>query len=375
MSYCLIQQTTLQAIADALREKINSSNVIPVTEFAPIIKGLNALNTDVLVFGPNCSNLFSGNSGLAPFLESYGAFMDFKSITNCRDMFSSGGYRRLNNLTLTLLAADACRMFSGCSGLITLPKVSGSISNLEALFKDCEALKGDDFEEFFKDLTYQNSATYAPFTQMFTNCKTVRDLSYANNWLHTNLNAAGQKKDVNYSELYYGCKILDTLENVPTLVDANAETSNIFDKTFNGCNRIKDVIFQTNGGAPYVVRWKNQTIDLSIIGYGTESELLALGMSVDNRVNTSATYQAQKNSPNWWATHPNYSRYNKESAIRTINSLPDTHEYLESLSNREPNYIKFKGIMGSNTDGGAIQDLSPEVITLAVSKGWTVTFV
>ena len=63
-----------------------------------------------------------------------------------------------------------------------------------------------------------------------------------------------------------------------------------------------------------------------------------------------------------------YSRYNHDSAVETINSLPDTSAY-------GTNTIKFRGDAGGKTDGGAINTMTEEEISVATAKGWTVTFV
>ena len=63
-----------------------------------------------------------------------------------------------------------------------------------------------------------------------------------------------------------------------------------------------------------------------------------------------------------------YSRYNHDSAVETINSLPDTSAY-------GTNTIKFKGSAGSATDGGAINTLTEEEIAVATAKGWTVSLI
>jgi hypothetical protein len=63
-----------------------------------------------------------------------------------------------------------------------------------------------------------------------------------------------------------------------------------------------------------------------------------------------------------------YSRYNHDSAVETINSLPD-------VSAGSGNTIKFEGAAGSLTDGGAINTLTEEEIAVATAKGWTVTLV
>jgi hypothetical protein len=66
-----------------------------------------------------------------------------------------------------------------------------------------------------------------------------------------------------------------------------------------------------------------------------------------------------------------YSRYNHDSAVRTINSLPDASAYLATTSGT--NTIKFRGEAGSSTDGGAINTLTAEEIAVATAKGWTVS--
>jgi hypothetical protein len=93
-----------------------------------------------------------------------------------------------------------------------------------------------------------------------------------------------------------------------------------------------------------------------------------------------ATYQALKNDPDWFsvATNAQYARYNRASAVNTINSLPDTSAYLATAGGT--NTIKFRSIagtqkVGSATDGGAIADLTEEEIAVATAKGWTVSLV
>ena len=72
-------------------------------------------------------------------------------------------------------------------------------------------------------------------------------------------------------------------------------------------------------------------------------------------------------------TDINYSRYNHNSAVRTINSLPDTSAYLATAGGT--NTIKFEGQSGASTDGGAINTLTEEEIAVATAKGWSVALV
>ena len=126
-----------------------------------------------------------------------------------------------------------------------------------------------------------------------------------------------------------------------------------------------------------MVNWKSQVIGFTNnVGYAKSTSSIInynSGITADKEVKDDATYQALKNDPDWFTTKVEYSRYNHDSAVATINSLPDTSAYLASKGGT--NTIKFKGAAGASTDGGAISSLTPEEIAVATAKGWTVTLV
>ena len=99
------------------------------------------------------------------------------------------------------------------------------------------------------------------------------------------------------------------------------------------------------------------------------------GITRDKKVSDNESYQRLKDDPDWFTSDKNYSRYNHDSAVNTINSLPDTSAYLAEDGSRITNTIKFNGEAGSLTDGGAINTLTDSEIAIAASKGWTVAFV
>ena len=84
------------------------------------------------------------------------------------------------------------------------------------------------------------------------------------------------------------------------------------------------------------------------------------------RVTDAASYAALKDETDWWTSIAEYSRYNHDSAVETINSLPD-------VSSGSSNTIVFYGIEGANTEGGAINTLTEEELAIATAKGWTVS--
>ena len=185
--------------------------------------------------------------------------------------------------------------------------------------------------------------------------------------------------------MFYYCNTLDEAVGLPVGNYETVKTSNMFSLTFNHCYRIKEIAFLTENGTPYERQWKRQTIDLSSnAGWGLKhitsanpnpiSQVIA-GSDIhpSKNVYDDASYQALKDDADWFTADVSYSRYNRLSAVNTIQSLPDTSVFLSTTT--DTNTIKFKGEAGSKTDGGAINTMTEEEIAVATAKGWTVTFV
>lgn len=248
---------------------------------------------------------------------------------------------------------------------------------------------------------------------MFTNCYMLRELpnfvnakwdrlqSYQYNYLQSMFGGCyslRQIPDYLIKEIYNptgtstsyfvgnnicnSCYALDEIKGLNP--QTGTMTSNAFQNSFNNCHRLKDITFAVQeDGSPYALRWHSQTIDLATypVGYAkgsndnvSRSYILDYnsGITADKEVYDDATYQALKNDADWFTIDVAYCRYNHDSAVNTINTLPDTSEYLATLSGKT-NTIKFKGESGSKTDGGAINTLTAEEIAIATAKGWTVT--
>ena len=222
-------------------------------------------------------------------------------------------------------------------------------------------------------------------SDMFHNCYALRKIP-------TTFSSTFNKKPISgYSNApqYYGfnaCYSLGELVDFPVIDTRKHDspyTSNSFSGAFDYCQRLKRLVFKleeqsnTEGNetitvySPTTAYWKNQTIDLSNnIGYGSNCSSYNPTFTTDNKVINDATYQALKDTDDWWTARIEYSSYNHNSAVATINSLPQIpSDYTDAV-----NTIKFKGASGSATDGGAINTLTEEEIAVAAAKGWTVTF-
>lgn len=406
MAKVFIQESTLTAIGDAIRSKTGKTELIDPanmsTEIASITTGGGGggIPEEALTITGDCSYRFS-NNGWNWFIEKYGDQIITKDITQGGKMFQ--GSDKLTNIPFNINISSGQyydNMFSDCKQLTYVPplKFAGNTA-VNSLFYNCNKLTsigkisnlnfafsgpGDMFYRCYNlrylpefeniDYSWLNTYDYADCTGMFNRCYSLRNIDES---LLSNLyNSVTGSYYSFYQDTFSYCYVLDELKGIhPTPATI---TSNFFSNTFTYCSRLKNMTFETQAdGTPYTVKWKAQTIDLSTcVGYIVSSNDITgynSGITADKQVTDDATYQALKNDPDWFTIDIAYSRYNHDSAVATINSLPDASAYLATAGGT--NTIKFKGASGSATDGGAINTLTEEEIAVATAKGWTVTLV
>ena len=327
------------------------------------------------------------NNGWNWFIEKYGDKIKTKNITDGTSMF----YYTTNikkipfeiNFDTSLQSMPMGRMFQYCNSLEEVPKINGVIvSDMEHLFNSCYKLREvpEGFADWF-DWSYIDNltATYSgKMSNIFAYCYSLRSIPM--DFLNHG-NPVGAYSNSIYPSLCRGCYALDEIVNIPFPHYNAAWTSNAFSGTFDDTLRLKELTFALQeDGSPYIMNWTKQTIDLSYrVGYLENTYYLSYllnynsGITADKQVKDDETYQALKDNPDWFTQKVEYSRYNHDSAVNTINSLPDTSAYLATAGGT--NTIKFKGAAGSLTDGGAINTLTAEEIAVAAAKGWTVSLV
>ena len=335
---------------------------------------------EAFVISGDCQYRFA-NNGWNWFIEKYGNKITTKDISNASYMF-------YNCTTITEMPFDLnfdssssyhslISIFYYCNNLTQVPKLNNvKVYDTSKIFYNCNNLRTiPDYIADTWDWSYvekQTSQYSGNQNEMFESCYSLRSVPM-------NLIKSGNPYAYyGYSYYNYGffhCYALDELINLPVPYTKATWTSNTFYNTFYNCSRLKNITFALNNGVPYTVTWKSQVIDLSdYVGYINNKSFILnynSGITKDKEVKDDATYQALKNDPDWFTTNVNYSRYNHDSAVATINSLPDTSAYLATAGGT--NTIKFKGQAGASTDGGAINTLTEEEIAVAAAKGWTVT--
>ena len=334
-----------------------------------------SLPEEAFVISGDCNYRFQQDNW-SWFIKTYGNRIITNNITSCKWAFYNCS--SLTSIPFNINCDNSSqnlfeRMFGGCNNITNIGKIINARPNdMSQMFNYCYKLRY--LPEFVNlNLSDMHGQTYASFNDMFNSCYSLREMP--EDFLKQ---LYGAMTSTSYTLFNYGfnhCYVLDEIRGLNP--QTGTITSNAFYGTFNYCSRVKDIIFATqDDGTPYTVNWKSQTIDLGIdyIGYAySNSNILNFnsGITADKEVIDDTTYQALKNNPDWWTKNVAYSRYNHDSAVNTINSLPDTSAFL--ATNGGTNTIKFKGAAGSATDGGAINTLTAEEIAVATAKGWTVS--
>jgi hypothetical protein len=335
---------------------------------------------------------FMNNSG--NFFVTYAKAnnIDFNSITSLQSAFENSDLlTTFDNLTISCVpdaAEDSNRMlncFKGCNTLTELPIIRNcKPSSLGSLFFDCHMLRDipSDFTntwDFSRHTNNQSAWGAVGYTSMFANCYSLR--YYPPSLLENLTTFIGAGNNI-FNGGFQNCYSLDEITGLPTGNPNYQWNNNGFRPTgFQNCTRVKSIKFKTNpDGTATTARWKKQAIDLSqLVGWGDGTTIEIMlnsnsGITSDKLV-TGTTYEDLKNDPDWYTYDEAYSRYNKTSALETINTLPDTSAYLAEVGDGSVNTITFRGPAGQYTDGGAISTLTTEEIAIAAAKGWTVTYV
>ena len=295
--------------------------------------------------------------------------------------------------------------------ILNLPKGESKIqlfgNQSGDIFNNCYKLREDEIKKW--TTKFYNKDSYQRF-QWCIYCHSLRDGTglFPQDLFDYRMTSKVWGGPVGY------CFAIEKIE-VPIFNLKYETTTNVQSIWWDNCYRCSSVKFMAQeNGQPHKVKWKNQIVDFNVdnMGYdrGTSYYKEWFAPYSVNRITQSKNifgdyynissgdfskaktyiaqkYQELKNDPDWFAlgyfsdTYEGksvpwaqlYSRYNHDSAVETLNSLPDTSEYLATAGGT--NTIKFRGYQGALTDGGAINTLTEEEIAVATAKGWTVTFV
>ena len=378
MSKVVIDDSKLVNIADAIRNKNGSANKYTPTEMATAIGEIKvSTGTDLapedLVLSGDCSYKFYYGKW-DWFIEKFGDKITTKDITNSPKMFEQSS---LTSIPFSLNCkkdknVSLESIFQDCSKMVSVPYIyNAKVAHAMSMFQSCKYIT-EIPEDYFDtwDFSYVHGYEYGNLKLMFGGCGRLRKIPSDLSMVYS---AATESFFSCFDCSFQMCYVLDKITNLP--VPPVTYLQNMFLSTFQGCRRLKKLTFSLNDGTPKIANWQAQVIGLAYqIGYSPNESLNYYGMSSDTEIKDDASYQLLKNNEDAWTKNIAYSRYNHDSAVETINTLPDTSAYLAE-SGGTTNIIQFKGASGSATDGGAINTLTEAEIAVAAAKGWSVSFV
>lgn len=298
-----------------------------------------------LAFTGDCSYLFS-RGHFSWILENYTSLLSFSNIENANRCF---GYFEsdidLTNLTFYMKDTgqeNVLEEMFARSNLQHLPHIVGKVDDCSYIFYQSPKLESIR-DNFFDDFSFSKAKNPIKCHSMFNGCYNLTKVP--------SLKAFKQLQQLTrvpssyygfYYYLFSGCHNLQEIRDLPIVYGINSELKqDFFTGTFSDTYKLSSFTFEAIGQP---VKWSNQTLAL----------------------NGQVGYQGYFGDT-WY-----YSVYNHDSAVETINSLPDTSAYLAEKGGT--NTIKFKPDAGKKTEGGAINTMTPEEIAVAAAKGWTVVF-
>ena len=296
-----------------------------------------------LAFTGDCSNLFYYGR-LSWILEHYTSLLSFSNVKKAElCFFYLKSDADLTNLTFYMeddYTNSVNYMFQG-SNLSYLPHIVGRIHDCSSIFKVCKMKSIPD--NFFDDFIIQKPSGYSSqitCSSMFQGCENLTKVPSLKAFKQLDSTVIPSYGFYNfYYYLFESCISLQEIRDLPIVYGINSEVKqNFFQGMVNQTEKLSSFTFEPNQTA----RLSNQILYLASAGY---------------------TY---------YGGNPKNSVYNHDSAVETINSLPDTSAYLAEKGGT--NTIRFKSDQGANTEGGAIGNLTAEEIAVAAAKGWTVAF-
>lgn len=392
MAKLFIEESTLTAIGDAIREKTEKTELLSPTAMPEEIRGIQSGGGKIVLSGDVSYAFGNSGSSSSPSYANVGTGIretmlkqetlvcfETKDVTKASSMFRDN--KNLIEVPLDVnikegSAADVEMMCISSSNLTKAPNINGKVLHVAHMYNNCSKL-----------VDLRNVTGILPGETMVNkscgkccySCSRLRWISPELAKVIGSTETGGSSYTTDFASAFDYCYSLEEVIGLGTSASMDGNSvgqkylyTNAFSRTFGANYRLRRMTFETNpDGTPIVVKWRSQTIDLSGAGAGSVTNY---GFTADTQIKDDATYAALKNHPDRWTSSKNYSLYDRASAVETINSLPDTHAYV-STNSTWSNTIKFAGGCGANTDAGAINTMTAEEIAVATAKGWTVSFV
>ena len=399
MSYSLQNTTSLTSLADAIRSKTGDSASMTVEEMITAVNSITTGGGSSSVGEINIPRLqywnYQGQSSemiaalfdrltfnlessvLTYAFQNNTYFTNFPADWRDKTIYVSGGGNENLNLSYFLQYDQNVKY---------LPKIIVSDINLATIQMQC-AFYGTRLVKIDNDAIPQDLIATGSENSCCSQCNYLREVpeNFMANSVYTGTAFPNQNSRSMCHHMYDNATLLKQVIGAPIFGQITSTgTTNRFDSMFNNNNALHHLTFYMPNGAVGVMNATNQTIDLSnTIGYfsSTITTDILNRLEDEDRANVIIISAANNNATvanmqnlNSLAEGLEYATYNRQSAIETINSLPDTTAAIAAKGGT--NTIKFKSGAGSAYgDLYNMSNLSAEEIAVATAKGWTVELV
>ena len=371
-------EVKIDLTADTVSPSTLASGITAHDKSGNIITGtaLTGFTADDLKFSGNLT-LFNVDGRFDRIINKYfdnvklGGWSENGIDYNVTDLYSAFDNSKLSVIPPIHIRGnvDVNQAFSGCINLTQLPTFiqytsSAEIINWFHMFSNCASITNIPSAYLSSIMGYDSSRNST--SGLFQNCLSLKEMLDINICLLSH----------DFSYMFENCCQLNKI--VGLAMPGIEFTSNIFTNMFKNCVMMSKLTFSGSGN----YEWKSQTIDFTTCGYDTTTNhtySTSMGgkkfiFDSAKQVTDASTYNQLKDTADWWTADVAYSKYDRQSAIATIKSLPDTKNYLSS--NGGTNTIKFKKSAGSaKGDNYNMSKLSASEIAVATAKGWTVSLV
>lgn len=387
MALVFINETTLTAIADAIREKRQNTNTYLPSEMADAILRITTGTGGVILAGDISDTFKSAVWNNA--LYKGDVIVTTEDVTSANNLCKFETTDSFHNSFYLLI---------GDEGILPFTEVN------------CAA-DGASFDYAFADVNVKT----CPIVHRGTDPTIITGMkgTFKESGI-TDITPFFGSNDIqchNYDETFYSSQFREISNFFPVAERGTSGTETVSATDMFKCSTfLKKFTFATNGGTPYdrtkvytfgasgdplnytVTKdtpWIGTVLDLSQVGFcvGTYSNgsinYINPG-AADKEITDASTYAALKNDPDAWTKSIEYALFNKTSAIQTINSLPDVRMLMVNPPADESHWptdetglnctIKFYGAAGASTDGGYIGGMTESQLAVATAKGWTVAY-
>lgn len=325
----LIDEVTLEEMADKIREKTQSTGKISVQDFAVQIKEiptaedldieLNAQDTELLTQDSKIDEIFSALENVGE--SEFNVKVDSAKIPANSSVALLAGITEIGKIDTSKITSIAY-LFQSCSSLETIPLINTSnVTNMSYVFRYCSSLK-------FIPLI--DTSNVINMSYMFSDCTKLETIPQLNT-----------KNVTNMGSIFSGCS---NLRSVPSL-DTSKVTS--VRNMFNMCNKLESI-----GLMDF-----SKVTDMSYFG----SNLFEL-THVGGFKNLGQAYSISASTGNSSYTLPlsSATKLTRDSLINVINNLYD---------------IATKGCKAQNLVLGStnLNKLTEEEKAIATTKGWTLS--